>query len=148
MLDIGSTSYDDSWIHLEIVERCAALGRSQRLTREEISFRFLTQFAAVPERGSVLAWIGGLFISGEVTGEPVDDWALLVSRFGERVGDLAGSQIPGGPGDWIVGQFRTSFPGRRPFDLAWDEFDEFVIDAARQAGGSPGAGAPRGEEVP
>ncbi len=133
MIKIGSTEYDDGWIHLEMAERCAALRQSQQLSREEIAFRFMTHFHSVPERDSVLAWIAELFRSGAVTGDAVDDMAHMASRFGEMMCDITAPHTPGSPKDWVLEQFEGSFPGRRPFDLSWDELDEFLADAARKA---------------
>ncbi len=140
MITIGSADYDDNWIHLEILKRCVALKTSQRLSREEVGFRFLTHFFAVPERDAVLSWIGALFITGDVTGEPVDDWALLASRFAETLREVNLSRGPADPGDWIARQFKASFPDKRPFDLAWHELDEFIVDATKEARNGSGTG--------
>ncbi|MHC4915996.1 MAG: hypothetical protein ACYTGB_10960 [Planctomycetota bacterium] len=140
MLQIGSTEYDDEWVHLEIMNRCVALGSTQQLGREEIGFRFLTHFTSVPERNLVLNWIGEMFVSGEITGAPADDWALLASRFSEKIRETGPANAPADCGAWITEQFKASLPGKRPFDLSLEELDEFIVDAARKAPSEPGAG--------
>jgi hypothetical protein len=132
VINLGTDTYDDSWIYLEIAERCVALRQDQRLTRDELVFRFMAQFPSVPDRDTVLAWIAGLFRAGEVTGEAVDEWSLVFEKFNTLVHGIA-PEHTASPAHWIRDQFETYFPGRGPFDLPWDELDEFITDAARKA---------------
>lgn len=104
------------WLFEEIHDRCLILGVLPRMSEAEIVARRARDLSAAEagDEDSVQAWIAGLFRSGEMTGAPVDDRALL----SETVRAAVGAETFGPEWAELAADFVDILhPGRSPADL-------------------------------